>query len=93
MKSTVNSVDEIRVPEDENDGLLLILVIVDEKSGHVFTGVDWQCPASDSTQGIACFQWRGRESHFGLCAPGADPCQPDEIVVFIRTQTMSFMPS
>ena len=30
---------EVKVPQDEKDGLLPILVIVDEKSGCVFSGV------------------------------------------------------
>ncbi|CAE6969798.1 unnamed protein product [Symbiodinium sp. CCMP2592] len=39
LKGPVNSVEEVKVPQDEKDGLLPILVIVDEKSGCVFSGV------------------------------------------------------
>ncbi|CAE7337188.1 unnamed protein product [Symbiodinium sp. CCMP2592] len=39
LKGPVNSVEEVKVPQDEKDGLLPILVIVDEKFGCVFSGV------------------------------------------------------
>ena len=39
LKTEVTSVEEVKVPQDEKDGLLPILVIVDEKSGCVFSGV------------------------------------------------------
>ncbi|CAE7038143.1 unnamed protein product, partial [Symbiodinium sp. CCMP2592] len=39
LKGPVSSVEEVKVPQDEKDGLLPILVIVDEKSGCVFSGV------------------------------------------------------
>ena len=39
LKTEITSVEEVKVPQDEKDGLLPILVIVDEKSGCVFSGV------------------------------------------------------
>ena len=39
LKTEITSVEEVKVPQDEKDGLLPILVIVDEKSGCVCSGV------------------------------------------------------
>ena len=66
LKTEITSAEEVKVPQDEKDGLLPILVIVDEKSGCVFSGVIMMTDAENSIKALAesaAKSWGGSVQH------------------------------